>query len=181
MNLWKLIPSKERVEVLQHILEKDEVGVEETSKALNRSKGFTSQFFKLLENEKILKKKNRKYAVLQSSPLTKSIKILLNTARIYPVLIKHREEWMESTGIYGSLARGENREDSDIDIWITVSKHPGEREVARIEKNLSIELEKRVHILILTPEKIERLRKDDPFFHCELINSLVIWGEGIGF
>jgi len=62
---------------------------------------------------------------------------------------------------------------------LKVSKHPGEKEIARIERELSDELGKRVHILVLTPERLERLKKDDFVFYCELKHSVVIWGEGI--
>jgi|Deesub1362A_J573_1020465.scaffolds.fasta_scaffold00187_10 predicted nucleotidyltransferase len=181
MNIWRILSSKERTEVLQYILEKEVVGVEEIAKTLNRSKGFISQFFKLLEGEGILAKKDRKYAVLLNSPKVRSIKILLNIMSIYTVLIKYRTEWMDSLGIYGGFAKGTNRDDSDIDIWIRVTKHPGEKEVAKVEKNLTVEFGKPVHILILTPEKLERLKKEDQIFYCELSNSFVIWGDGIGF
>ena len=86
---------------------------------------------------------------------------------------------MLSVGVYGSFARGENTEDSDLDIWIVVDSYPNEREVARVEKEISKETGKQTHLLILTREKIERLRKEDPVFYCELVNSFVIWGEGI--
>lgn len=181
MNLWIILSSRERVDTLSHILEKETVGVEETAKSLGRSKGFVSQFFSLLEEEEILKKSGRRYEVLHSLPIVKAIKTLLNVIKLYSVLIKHRRGWMESIGIYGSFARGENKEDSDVDVWIRVREHPGELEVASVEKSISIELGKQVHLLILTPEKIERLRKEDPVFYCELVNSIVIWGGGIGF
>lgn len=170
--------SKERVETLTFILERENVGVEETAKLLGRSKGFVSQFFSLLEEEGILKKVGRKYRVLES-PKVKALKILLNIARIADILEKNRKNWMLSVGVYGSFARGENTEDSDLDIWIVVDSYPNEREVARVEKEISKETGKQTHLLILTREKIERLRKEDPVFYCELVNSFVIWGEGI--
>ncbi len=181
MNLWKILSSKERVETLEFILEKEMVGVEELSTSLKRSKGFVSQFLRLLEEEGTLKKQKRKYFVLHEAPEVRAIKIMLNIIKLQKSLVKHRKEWMVSVGVYGSFSKGTNREDSDIDVWIRVEKRPGEREVAVIERELSEELGKPVHILILTPERIERLKKDDPIFYCELASSFVMWGEGVGF
>ncbi|AGK61324.1 putative nucleotidyltransferase [Archaeoglobus sulfaticallidus PM70-1] len=181
MNIWKILSSRERIETLEFILEREAVGVEEVATSLRRSKGFVSQFLRLLEEEGILRKQKRKYAVLHEAPEVRAIKIMLNITKLQTSLVKHREEWIVSLGVYGSFSKGENREDSDIDIWIRVDSHPGEKEVARIERELSNELGKRVHILILTPERIARLRENDPIFYCELANSFVMWGEGVGF
>ncbi len=181
MNIWRILSSKERVETLEFILEKEVIGVEEVATSLKRSKGFVSQFLRLLEKEGILKKQRRKYFVLHEAPEVRAIKIMLNMIKLQKSLVKRRKEWMVSVGIYGSFSKGTNREDSDVDVWIRVEKRPEEREIAAIERELSEELEKPVHILILTPERIERIKKDDPVFYCELVNSFVIWGEGVGF
>ncbi len=180
MNIWRLMSSKERVEALTLILERETAGVEETAKLLGRSKGFVSQFFSLLEEEGILRKAGRKYAILKSSKV-RAIKILLNIARIAEVIEKHRKNWMVSVGVYGSFAKGENTEDSDLDIWIVVNRYPDEREIAKVEREISEETGKQAHLLILTRERIDRLRREDPVFYCELVNSFVIWGEGIEF
>lgn len=166
---------------MEYILEKEVVGVEEVATSLKRSKGFVSQFLRLLEEEGILKKQRRKYVVLHEALKVRAIKIMLNMIKLQTSLIKHRKEWMKSVGVYGSYSKGTNREDSDIDIWIRVEKHPGEKEIARVEKDLAKEIGKPVHLLILTPEKIARIKESDPVFYCELINSFVMWGEGVGF
>lgn len=59
MNVWKILSSRERVETLEYILEREVVGVEEVAASLKRSKGFVSQFLRLLEEEGILKKQKR--------------------------------------------------------------------------------------------------------------------------
>ena len=181
MNIWKILSSRERLETLELILERDIISVEEVATSLRRSKGFVSQFLRLLEEEGILRKRKRKYAALQEAPEVRAIKIMLNITKLQTLLVKHRKEWMVSLGVYGSFSKGTNRQDSDIDIWIRVENHPGEKEVARIEKDLSNEIGKQVHILILTPERIARIRESDPVFYCELANSFVMWGEGVGF
>jgi predicted nucleotidyltransferase len=181
MNIWRVMSSKKRVETLAFIIEREFVGVEETAKLLGRSKGFVSQFFNLLEEEGILKKERRKYKVLLDSPNVRAIKILLNIAKITEALEKHRKGWMTSVGIYGSFAKGENTKDSDLDVWIVVDEYPEEREIARVGREISDEIGKHAHLLILTKKRIERLRKEDPIFYCELLNSFVVWGERLGF
>lgn len=181
MNIWRIFSSKERAETLEYILEREVVGVEDVTSSLNRSKGFVSQFLRLLEEEGILRREKRKYVILHESPEVRAIKLMLNMIKLRSSLVKHRKEWMKSLGVYGSYSKGTNRENSDVDIWIRVEKYPEEKEVARVERELSDELGKHVHFLILTPERIERLREKDPVFYCELANSFVMWGDGIGF
>ena len=162
------------------MLEREVVGVKETTRFLKRSKSFVSQYFRLLEDEGVLRREGRKFRVEQS-PEVRAMKILLNISRLKPIIERHREEWMVSVGIYGSFARGESREDSDLDIWVRVEEHPDEMEVARVEGEISRDVGRRANILVLTDERLERIRKEDPIFYCELRNSFVIWGEGFEF
>ncbi len=62
-----------------------------------------------------------------------------------------------------------------------VKEHPGEMEIARVEGKISRDAGRRANILVLTDERLERIRKEDPIFYCELRNSFVIWGEGFEF
>lgn len=83
-------------------------------------------------------------------------------------------------GIYGSCANGTNHEESDIDIWIKVDKHPGEAKVATVSNEIRKLLGRNVQILVLTPERIERLKKEDPIFYYSLVfGSIRLYGEGI--
>lgn len=168
----------ERYDTLKYVLEKEKVSVEGLARVLNLSKGFASKFLRILEEEGLLERDGRKY-IVKNTAVTRTLKTFINTATLYEILMKNKRDWMESLGVYGSFASGKNKEDSDIDIWVKVSKHPGEKEVAEVERELSDELRKRVHILVLTPERLERLKRDDFIFYCELKHSVVIWGEGI--
>lgn len=178
MNIWKLLSTRERFETIKYVLDKSEIGVEEVFTALGLSKGFISQFLKLLDEEGVLKRENRKY-VVNDTPIVRSMKIFINTASICPTLFENKKEWMKSVGLYGSFSRGTNNEDSDIDLWIKVAVHPGERMIATLERTLSDRLGRPVHILVLTPERLKRLKKEDTTFYNTLTHSLVLWGEGI--
>ena len=178
MNIWRVLSTKERFNTLARALEKEIISVEELAGELNLSKGFISQYLRILEEEGVLKRDGRMYAV-KDTAVTRALKVLINTLMLSEILIKHRKVWMEGLGFYGSFASGKNREDSDIDVWVRVTKHPGEKEIARFEREISEETGKIVHVLVLTPERLERLKKDDIIFYCELKNSVVVWGEGI--
>jgi len=86
----------------------------------------------------------------------------------------------KASGVYGSWANGTNYEDSDLDIWIKVEKHPGEMKVARISSEIRRVLGRNVQILVLTPERIERLKKEDPIFYYSLVfGSIILFDDGI--
>ncbi|MFA4640708.1 winged helix-turn-helix domain-containing protein [Pyrococcus kukulkanii] len=66
--MYKLISTKERVEILRYILERDTIRVEETAKKLGVSKGLVSKLLHMLEKEGIVKKEG----VFQSNPEPKN-------------------------------------------------------------------------------------------------------------
>ncbi|MFA4647545.1 nucleotidyltransferase domain-containing protein [Pyrococcus kukulkanii] len=178
-NMYKLISTKERVEILRYILERDTIRVEETAKKLGVSKGLVSKLLHMLEKEGIVKKEGRYFKVILN-PKTRELKRFLNFLTLYPKLSQLREEWIEGLGIYGSFSRGENKEGSDVDIWIYTQGEDMIR-VAKFQRKLRDTLKREVDLLVLTPKKIERLKKEDPIFYYSLIyGSIIIWGENLG-
>ena len=82
--------------------------------------------------------------------------------------------------IFGSCAKGTNREDSDIDLWIKVKKTK-EAELSKLTNVLKRKSE-RIKPLFLTKDKIEALKKEDTvFFHSLVFGSIIIYGEKIEF
>ncbi|AMM53389.1 nucleotidyltransferase [Pyrococcus kukulkanii] len=176
--MYKLISTKERVEILRYILERDTIRVEETAKKLGVSKGLVSKLLHMLEKEGIVKKEGRYFKVILN-PKTRELKRFLNFLTLYPKLSQLREEWIEGLGIYGSFSRGENKEGSDVDIWIYTQEEDMIR-VAKFQRKLRDTLKREVDLLVLTPKKIERLKKEDPIFYYSLIyGSIIIWGENL--
>lgn len=52
--------------------------------------------------------------------------------------------------------------------------------VARISNEIRRVLGRNVQILVLTPERIERLKKEDPIFYYSLVfGSIILFGDGI--
>lgn len=88
-----------------------------------------------------------------------------------------KEDWMLGLGVYGSFASGENREDSDIDVWVFARKEELLKS-ARLKRKISELTDREVDLIVLTPSRLSRLQKEDPIFYYSLVyGSIVIWGE----
>jgi len=176
--MHELLSTKERIKILSYVLELEIVGVEETAKNLGVSKGLVSKVLHMLEKEGIAKKEDRKFRIFDS-PKTRGLKRFLNFLILYPKLSQLKEDWIKSLAVYGSFSRGENKKDSDVDIWIYTEREDIMR-TAKFQRKLQDALERKVDLLVLTPEKVERLKKEDPIFYYSLVyDSMIIWGESL--
>jgi predicted nucleotidyltransferase len=174
----KIFSTKERVKILEAIIFKEGLlSVNEIASKLRLSKGLVSKYFDILTKEGILIRKNGKF-LAKDSFFAKGIKILLNIRQVNVKIFK-KYPFIHSVGLYGSCAKGENREDSDVDLWIRVEKTNEEKLAA-----LTSEVNKKIRngkILFLTEEKIEQMKKDDPlFYHALAFGSISIYGDENG-
>lgn len=173
--LSKLLSSKERIKVLEYVIYRDSFKVTEVSKELSLSKGFVSEYLNFLYENKIIGK-NKAYKY-KNNPLTNSIKLMLNINKIN--ISKIKKSFIKGIGLYGSWADGTNMYDSDLDIWIKTDKYPDENEMAIISKTLRQMTNSEVQLLVLTPAKLEQIKKDKPFFSSLYYKSIILWGEPI--
>ena len=121
MNISKLLSTEERVHILNIVLFKVcEIKVADISKTLKISKGFVSKFLSFVAGEKIIRKYKNKY-IINDNLKVRSLRILLNLI-FFADFNFSKYHFVRSAGIYGSCAKGENTEDSDIDIWIKIDK-----------------------------------------------------------
>jgi len=174
----EILSTHERIKILKEVIYTEEdTGVNKLAKKLQLSKGFVSKFLQILEKEGILKKAGKKF-ILSESPVIKGIKILFNIELINQNIFK-KYKFVKSAGIYGSCAKGENRVDSDVDIWVKIENVSQEDEV-RLLSELRRKI-KNVKVVFLTEEKINRLKKEDTLFYYSLFfGSIVIYGEKNG-
>lgn len=177
MNLSKLLSTKERVAILNELLfKKGNISVADFAKNLKLSKGFISKFFVLLSQQKILKKSRNKY-VLMDNLNVHLLRILLNLKQFADFNFK-KYPFVKGAGLYGSCVKGENTEDSDIDIWIKIDTRNEER-LARLTSELKKRF-KKISPLYLTQDKLDVLKKDDlPFYHSLVFSSIRLYGEDI--
>jgi predicted nucleotidyltransferase/predicted transcriptional regulator len=177
MNLSKLLSTKKRERILNDILFKEsEISVVDISRNLNISKGFVSRYLSLLAEQKIAKKVKNKYTVFNNLNV-RILKILFNLKGFSKFNFK-RFPFVSGVGLYGSCAKGENTEDSDIDIWIRISTRDEEK-LAKLTALMKRTSEK-ISLLYLTDEKLTVLKKEDPHFYNSLkYGTITIHGENI--
>lgn len=177
MNIHKLLSTKERIKILKYLLYKtDHLSVNRIANELRLSKGLISKFLNILSKEKIVKRKNNKF-LIKDNLNTKAIKILLNLNN-FDTKIFNKYKFISSAGLFGSLVKGKNTEESDIDLWILIEKTK-EKNLAK----LTNELKRRytnIKPLYLTKDKLKTLRNEDTVFYYSLVfGSITVYGEEI--
>ncbi|MEM5790533.1 MAG: nucleotidyltransferase domain-containing protein [Candidatus Aenigmatarchaeota archaeon] len=135
----------------------------EVRKKLKLSRGSTNKWLNLLLKYKILtmqvKGRMNLYKLNIESPLVKQLRILFNISKIFPLLdgVKNVQIYL-----YGSVARGEDLEDSDIDLLI-IGKKSEEilTAIRKIENNLG----KRVKASFYNEVEWSQIARKDPAFY----------------
>jgi len=169
-----IFSTKQRIKILGVVVFKTgNISVNNIANQLRLSKGLVSKYFDILAKMGILKKVNGKLRITDSS-LVKGVKILLNIKRVDTYIFK-RLSFVQVVGLYGSCAKGEDTEDSDIDLWIKVS-NASEEKLAALTSKLNKAI-KNVKPLFLTDKKIEKAKKEDPLFYNSLaFGSIILYG-----
>lgn len=171
----KVFSTKERIKILKAVIfcEKP-LRVNVIAANLKISKGLVSKYFDVLVKEGVAKRSNGKCLIVDSA-VTKGIKILLNTQAIGTGIFK-KHTFVEAVGLYGSCAKGENTESSDVDIWLKI-KEVGDTQVV----SLTAEINKKIQNakpLFLTAKKIEKMKKEDElFYHSLAFGSIILYGK----
>ena len=176
--MHRIFSTKQRVKILKSIIfNTGGVSVNSTARNTGLSKGLVSKYFEILTKTGVLKRADGKLTISDSS-ITKGIKVLLNIESI-DIRLFRKFPFVESVGLFGSCAKGENNSDSDIDIWIKIK--------ATSDENLS-SLSSLVHrnlsnskIVFMTSEKIRKMQEEDElFYHSLVFGSIVLMGDENG-
>ncbi len=107
----------------------------------------------ILETEEI--GRTKRYSLKRASPMAKHLKILHSIDEILP-LLKGLEE--VEVYLYGSVARGEDTEKSDIDLLI-IGEKPSREIIGKLGK-----MEKLKPVYFTYEEYSQLARKDKPFY-----------------
>jgi len=175
--LTELFKTKERAKILHYVMFRSAFSVAEVSRATGITKGLVSRYLRCLVEHGLLQKEGRKYSPLDGAH-SRAIKLLLNLERIDLSALSLGSA--KGLGLYGSWARGTNHQDSDMDVWIRVDILPPESELARMQRDLGLQAGSEVNLLVLTPEKLKSLKREDPPFYNSLVmNSVTLKGEPI--
>ncbi len=170
-----IFSTKERIKILKAVIFSDQhISVNVIAARIKISKGLVSKYLDVLLREGIAKKSNGKYLIV-NSPITKAAKILLSITGIDAGIFK-KFDFVEAVGLYGSCAKGENTDESDVDLWIKV-KDVSDAKVASLTTLMNKKI-RNVKPLFLTTKKIEKMKKDDElFYHSLSFGSIVLYGE----
>ncbi len=170
----KIFSTKERIKIIKAVIYSEKpISINLIAAKLKISKGLVSKYFDFLAKEGIAKKSNGKY-LIDDSAAAKGIKILLNIQAINPAIFK-KYGFVEAAGLYGSCAKGENTESSDVDIWLKINEASDAR-IAPLTAEINRKI-KNAKPLFLTDKKIEKIKKDDElFYHSLAFGSIVLYG-----
>jgi predicted nucleotidyltransferase len=170
-----LFSTSQRIKILEAVIFRmGSVSVNNIASQLGLSKGLVSKYFQILLKEQILKNEKGKLVVADNTSV-KAVKILLNLRKI-DTRIFSKYPFVTAVGLYGSCARGENTEDSDVDLWVRV-KDVKETKIASLTSEINKKI-KNAKLLFLSDKKIEKLRKEDIMFYYSLsFGSIILYGD----
>jgi predicted nucleotidyltransferase len=170
-----LFSTSQRIKILEAVIFRTgHISVNNIAVQLKLSKGLVSKYFQILLNEQILKKEKGTLLVADSKSV-KALKILLNVRGI-DTRIFSRYPFVTAVGLYGSCARGENTEGSDVDLWVRI-KDVKEAKIASLTSEIN-RIVKNAKLLFVSDKKIEKLRKEDiMFYHSLAFGSIILYGS----
>jgi len=175
MKLDYLPSTKKRGAMLRGALFRDgPVGVVDVARESNTNKSLVSTYLALLSKDGLLERRGKKFLV-KNTTKTKGLKLLLNLEDTSSMPFKSYK-FVESAGLYGSCAKGENTESSDIDLWVKV-KGASQDELALLNSRIKKKFP-HANVLMLTKEKIEKLKAENQTFYNSLyFGSIIIYGK----
>ncbi len=174
IKIVEILKARKCVELLEFFLEKPETELYQTQivKNVNISKATVLKWLGVLASYDLLKTRTegrlKRYKLNLDNPIAKQLKILIMVSKLYSIALtlKGVEAYL-----YGSAARGEDTEKSDIDILI-IGKIERKKlvEFAEIAKKI---MKREVKPIILTPLEYSNLIRKDRIFYDNVEKSKI--------
>jgi hypothetical protein len=120
--------------------------------------------------QRLVKGKTHLFQVDFHHPLIGQFKVLEALSSLFP-LIKELEAFSQQIILFGSTARGENIEGSDIDLFILTRNEGAARGVIKNFGHLKIKP------ILKNPSSFAKLEKEDPTFYREIERGIILWEE----
>ena len=117
------------------------------------------------------KGKSYLYSIKDENPTVKQLKVFSTILYLTPLFEKIREK-ANKVILYGSAGRGENTEDSDIDLFIVTNFT---EEIERLLQKTNFH--KKVQAIFRTPLKYIEMEKTDASFFREVERGITLWEE----
>jgi len=124
--------------------------------------------------ERIQKGKTYLYKVNSSYPLipvSRQYKILNNVIDCLP-LVNKLKPLCEKIVLFGSLSRGENNNQSDIDLLVVTHN---QKDVTKLTFS-----KRKIQIIAKSPIALIELEKKDPVFFKEIEQGIILWEKDYG-
>jgi predicted nucleotidyltransferase len=173
LSLSQLCRSPERVSILQTVLHLQTFTVSQVATRTGVSKGMVSRYLSLLTGEGYLERSGRTFR-LRETPAIIAIRRLLNIFELCRAILL--PPWAEGVGVYGSFGTGTNNAESDIDLWVFAGTPPRSEDAGQYQRSAREKLQREIHLLVLTPERVRQIRESDPVFYSSLIASMTVIG-----
>lgn len=175
--LTELFKTKERTSILRYVMYHDSFRAVDVSTETGVTKGLVSRYLHVLVLRGLVQKSGGMYSP-HDCALCRALRLLLNLERIDLLALSLGSA--SGIGLYGSWAMGTNDQKSDLDFWIKADSLPDQNVLARLQRDLSVQTGSEVNLLMLTPEKLDRIRREDPpFYNSLFFNSVTLKGEPI--
>ncbi len=108
------------------------------------------------------------YSLERDNPVVRQLKVLRNIVGLSPV-IDELKKGAEKIVLYGSIATGEDTEESDVDILIlTRGKEEIEKKIAKMKNE-------RIQPVIHTPHEWAVLESENRVFAEQVARGIVLW------
>lgn len=133
--------------------------------------GIHSALQELLRRDLIQRKQKGKayvYQVKSELPVLKQLKVLDSVIKLQS-LVKKLSFLVDKIILFGSCSRGENIEDSDIDLLIITYDKEGVKE--KLKQFIGFRLKP----IIKTPIEFVSLEKKDPTFYLEIMRGIILF------
>ena len=164
-QLDEILGKESSIKILKFFFEKPKQEFNETEvrKKTKLARATVNKWLKILLNYNLLtqttKGKMKIYKANTEFVLTRQLKILLNIVKLLPHL---RDTKNVQVYLYGSAARGEDMEDSDIDLLV-VGKP--EKSIYDVVRKIEAKVGRRVKMSVYTELEWSSMARKDPAFY----------------
>ena len=163
-----ILKMKKAIEVLEFFLEHPETEFYQTEIAnkLKISRVTLLKWLDLLTKNGLLELKTRGkskyYKLNKDNPVVKQIKVLLTISKLYGPVKNLKEENVE-VYLYGSCAKGEDVEESDVDILIVGKLEKGK--LIQLVEDMKKIMKREVKPVVFNPLEYSNLVRKDRIFY----------------
>lgn len=147
--------------------------IREIAKNMNKSVGGVHKALKSLKEMGFIKEnksgKNIYYKINETDPSIKNFKIFVNINELSP-LIKNLKDISKKIVLFGSCAKGEDTNESDIDLFVLTN------EKEKVNKKLiNTKFDRKIQAVVVNTTDLMRIKEKDNGFYQEIKKGITLW------